>query len=489
MWRNANQFLYVLTLISIFNGAAHGEDVVAISGQKQFDELILENDFVVAEFYAPWCGHCKKLAPEFEKAAGVLKANSPPVVLVKVDATADENKEVADKYGVKGYPTLKLFRGGSTEATDYNGPRDTEGIVSYLLKQAGAATKLVGTSDELKQMVADHEVVVMGVFSDLEGADFKAFSIAANELREDATFGHTTDGSILDESVDAPYVVMYKKFDDNKVVYEGDFSSASMAAFVHKMSMPLVTELDADPKNRATLSKLFGSSTPKAIMFMDYKSENAEEMRTALKEAAALHFGELLFVVADASANEGALKFFGLSPESSLPAVVVHDTEADLKYLTEKVDVTSLAKWLKDFLAGRAEPNWKSEEVPESNTDAVKVVVGKTFKEIVDDPTKDVFIEFYAPWCGHCKKLEPIWTEIAKHFESTTPSLVVAKMDATTNDVSNSAYVVKGFPTIYFKQAGEAGEIVSYNGDRSQAELIAFAKKHSTVKAKDHDEL
>ena len=43
-----------------------------------------------------------------------------------------------------------------------------------------------------------------------------------------------------------------------------------------------------------------------------------------------------------------------------------------------------------------------------------QVVVGKTFNEIVNDPTKDVLIEFYAPWCGHCKNLEPIYNELGE---------------------------------------------------------------------------
>ena len=64
----------------------------------------------------------------------------------------------------------------------------------------------------------------------------------------------------------------------------------------------------------------------------------------------------------------------------------------------------------------------------------MQVVVGKTFKEIVNDPTKDVLIEFYAPWCGHCKSLEPKYNELGEKFKNVD-DIVIAKMDATANDV------------------------------------------------------
>ena len=65
----------------------------------------------------------------------------------------------------------------------------------------------------------------------------------------------------------------------------------------------------------------------------------------------------------------------------------------------------ALLKFYEDYLEGKLQPFYRSEPIPESNNEPVKVVVGKTFNEIVNDNTKDVLVEFYAPWCGHCKQV------------------------------------------------------------------------------------
>jgi protein disulfide-isomerase A6 len=104
-----------------------GSDVVELT-DTNFNALVMEsNDIWLVEFFAPWCGHCKNLAPEWEAAASQLKGS---VKLGAVDATV--HSSLAGTYGVKGYPTIKVFPAGKKgKAIDYNGPREAGGIVDY----------------------------------------------------------------------------------------------------------------------------------------------------------------------------------------------------------------------------------------------------------------------------------------------------------------------------------------------------------------------
>lgn len=102
--------------------------------------------------------------------------------------------------------------------------------------------------------------------------------------------------------------------------------------------------------------------------------------------------------------------------------------------------------------AGTQEPFLKSEEVPaESHEDQVRVLVGKNFAEVVYDERHDVLVEFYAPWCGHCQKLAPIYSQLAEKLNDNH-TIVIAKLDATKNEVPGVS--IRSFPTIKMFKRG-----------------------------------
>ena len=160
------------------------ENDVAVLTPDNFEFFINQQEYTLIEFYAPWCGHCKSLEPEWAAASKKTRKLNPPTILAKVDA--DQHKDLAEKYGVSGYPTIKVFKGGRD--TEYEGPRDAKGIVSFVKKAVGAG----GASSLMKLQVADDEVklvaetgyALIGLFREpvKASAMFSVFSEVATDL-------------------------------------------------------------------------------------------------------------------------------------------------------------------------------------------------------------------------------------------------------------------------------------------------------------------
>lgn len=124
---------------------------------ETFDAAIHSGKSALVEFYAPWCGHCKQLAPEYEKL-GKAFAGDADVLVAKVDAT--DYGELASRFEVQGYPTLKYFPAGSTEPENYEGPRTAEGMLEFLNSKAGTERRLDGTLGASAGRVAALDAII-----------------------------------------------------------------------------------------------------------------------------------------------------------------------------------------------------------------------------------------------------------------------------------------------------------------------------------------
>jgi protein disulfide-isomerase A1 len=242
-----------------------------------------------------------------------------------------------------------------------------------------------------------------------------------------------------------------------------------------------------------TAPKIFGGDIKKHILaFVAKSDEKFEEYLKDFTEVAKKYKGKVLFVHLDCdkSDNSRILEFFDLKEDQCPTTRMIEMGQQMQKYKAPKESLTQedVTAFVDGVLGGTLERHIKSEEIPEDNDEPVFYVVGKHFEEIAFDSEKAVFVEFYAPWCGHCKQLAPTWDKLGEHFKDRD-DIIIAKSDATLNEFSKVE--VQGFPTLKFFPKGEANEIVDYSGGRDLDSLIAFVEnqgKEGAEEEADDDE-
>ncbi|KAE9410566.1 protein disulfide isomerase [Gymnopus androsaceus JB14] len=441
---------------------ADDSDVISLTSDT-FSSVDTE-PLILVEFFAPWCGHCKALAPHYEEAATALKEKN--IKLAKVDCV--DQADLCQANGIQGYPTLKVYKNGTP--TDYAGPRKADGIISYY----DVTASNVG---EIKN--ADKFVAIAYV-SSTSDAPAAAFSQVAEAHREDFLFGLSTDKDVFaSENVSPPTVVVYRSFDEPKVAYPYPIVDAKAEDFEEWMAdlaIPVIDEVSSD--NYGIYAQ---SAKPLAYVFIDPSVENKDEIIASVRPVAQEFKSKVNFVWIDAIKFGDHAKALNLQ-EPKWPSFVIQDVKQQLKYpydQTKEVTAESVRDWTKKFVTGELEPELKSQPIPESQDESVFTLVGKQFDEVVFDDSKDVFVEFYASWCGHCKRLKPTWDQLGDKYADVKDKLIVAKMEATENDLPPSVpFRVSGFPTIKFKPAGSR-EFIDYEGDRSYDSLVAFVEENA----------
>ncbi|KAL4866334.1 hypothetical protein BDV12DRAFT_136896 [Aspergillus spectabilis] len=157
-------FLLVSSLAALATARSAVLDLIP----KNFDKVVLQSGKpALVEFFAPWCGHCKNLAPVYEELGQAFAHIEDKVSIAKVDA--DANRDLGKRFGIQGFPTLKWFDGVSDVPEDYKGGRDLESLTAFVEGKIGAKAK------GAKKEPSDVELFTDASFKTLVGGDKDVF--------------------------------------------------------------------------------------------------------------------------------------------------------------------------------------------------------------------------------------------------------------------------------------------------------------------------
>lgn len=360
------------------------------------------------------------------------------------------------------------------QRSDYTGGRNEETIVNWIKKKTGPpSSEITGEQLAIKKLSVKKAVVYIGPQDSELFAIHKA--VAKNPAVADVfEFYHTSDAVGADYGLTEAGIVVLRNFDENLLTYSGEATEAALTDFVKSKVTPRLINFDED-----SIDPIFGKKAPAIFLF---SNESGKDYQKVFEDAANQLQGKILFVKSTTTdgIQSKLADYIGVDASSQPTIRVIRFGSDDVeKYRYEgklsELTVESLGQFIDEFKTNKLKPFLKSEAVPENNNGPVTVVVGNNWQDVVADPTKDVLVKYYAPWCGHCKTLAPIWTELGQYVEGLD-DVVIAKMDSTANEVAGVA--IKSYPTlIWYPKDNKKG--VAYSGGRELNDFKEFLSANS----------
>lgn len=243
------------------------------------------------------------------------------------------------------------------------------------------------------------KIVALAFLSSPTDAPAAEYSAFANTHRDDYLFGVTTDKEVIESAgVKPPALVLYRSFDEPATEYPypvADLTSEELESWIKELAIPVIDQVGGE--NYGTYAQ---SGKPLAYLFLDPTDEKRDQYIDAIRPIAAKYKGKVNFVWIDAIQFGDHGKALNLV-QAKWPSFVLQDLSKQLKYpldQNEAVTPELVDQLVEGYLEGKLEPSLKSQPIPETQDEDVFVLVEKQFEDVVFDDSKDVFVEFYAPW-------------------------------------------------------------------------------------------
>nr|XP_034307085.1 protein disulfide-isomerase A5-like isoform X1 [Crassostrea gigas] len=493
--------------------SAEPSDVIHLTDDN-FATVMAENPSVLVMFYAPWCGHCKTMKPEYAKAAAALKEKNIDGVLAAVDATKE--KKIGDQFKITGFPTVKYFKDGEF-AFDFS-ERTEDKIVEFMKNPsepppppppeqnwADVPSDVVHLTDEtFKPFLRKKKHALIMFYAPWCGHCKKAkpeFQNAAAKLVDDQKVAFcavdcTVHQALCTQNEVTGYPTLkYFNYGKNPQNYMGGREEADFVKFMKDPSNPGATPPPppADPpeKQWADIKGMENLHFPTASNFdtfiQDHKSAlvmfyapwcgHCKAMKPAYGEAAAKLKQEKIdgvLAAVDATAEQALGTRFNIRGYPTLKYFKNGQEAFDYQSGRSTNDLVSFMKDPKEPAPPPPpEPAWST--VPSK----VNHLTSKDFKSFLKSKSS-VLVMFYAPWCGHCKKAKPEYQTAADKLAKESDSKVFAAVDCTTNEDICKTEKIDGYPTI--KLYSDGNYMADYNEDRKSENFYNFLKNAPVVK-------
>jgi len=404
-----------------------------------------------------------------------------------------EPGEFGDMYG--GFGDMY---GGFGDMYDYDGMYGDYGSqvsVEKLLSREDVDRFIEGTDGQTLQPA------VLGFFDEEKNQiDIQKFESTAKVFGERMRFGYSSDIATREQFKSktgcAVYIYLPKRLIDinlekRRIRYPSKtIDEESFFHFLNQKASPLVGQL-----SMFSIESYFTSSTPALTIFSNLGEDepgNFDKVAGKLRKLAANYKEKIVFNIADVKQFNFIIENWKIpvyqttENHADFVAVLINTPKLYYTMDTNELPTTQhIEQFVKDFLENKLTGIVKQLPDDKSNLDQndnfsdmgpVVMVTQENFNEVVYDSNKNVLIEFFAPWCTHCKQLKPTYISVAESLKNRD-SITVAAMDASQSDVPEP-FIVEGFPTIYFVPAKDKTPI-SYDGPRTENSLIEFINQHA----------
>ncbi|KAL5991230.1 Protein disulfide-isomerase 5-2 [Asimina triloba] len=346
-------FLAASVLLSVSVGHEFVADGTVLElTESNFDSAVSAFDYILVDFYAPWCGHCKRLSPELDAAAPLLAGLDHPIVIAKLNA--DKFSRFASKYEIDGYPTMKLFMHGVP--IEYSGPRKADLLVRFLKKFVAPDVSVL-ESDSAVQRFIETAGIHFPIFVGF-GMEESSILDLAKKYKKKAWFSIAKDFSedlmVVYDFDKVPAFVCIHPSNGEKSVFYGPFEDDFLEDFIKQNHFPLVV-----PVNYDTLKLLKDDERKIVLTIVEDESDAKSHALIRTLKAAASANRDLIFGYAGFKQWEDFVDVFDVNKKTALPKMVVWDREEEFttvigrESLSEEDQGSQISLFLEGYREGR----------------------------------------------------------------------------------------------------------------------------------------